>query len=43
LDIEEVREIGRKEAGKLAGLLGLCIGIMVAGFQHEVKVWKDQD
>jgi len=26
----------------LAGLPGLCIGIMVAGFQHEGKVWENQ-
>jgi len=43
LDKQEVREIGRLEAGQSAGLPGLFIGIMVAGFQHEGKEWEDQD
>jgi len=38
-----VREIGRYVAGESAGLPGLRMGIMVAGFQHEEKVCEDQD
>jgi len=40
---QKVREIGQKEVGESANLPGLCMGIMVADFQHEGKVWEDQD
>jgi len=32
-----------RRLGESAGLPGLCMGIIVAGFQHEGKLWKDQD
>ena len=36
-DMQEVREIGRKEAGKSRGFLILCMGIMEDVFQMERK------
>ena len=41
-DTQEVREIGRKEAGESRGLPILCMGIMEDVFQMEGKECKDQ-
>jgi len=40
LDKQKVREIGRKEAEESAGL---CMGMIVAGFQQEGKMGEDQN
>ena len=42
-DTQEVREIGRKEAGKLRSFPILCMGIMEDVFQMEGKECKVQE
>ena len=42
-DTQEVREIGRKEAGESRGFPILCMEIMEDVFQMERKKCKDQD
>ena len=42
-DIQEVREIGRKEAGELIGFPILCMGIIEDVFQMEGKECEDQE
>ena len=42
-DTQEVREIGRKEAGESRGFPILCIGIMEDVFQMEGKECEDQE
>ena len=41
-DTQEVREIGRKEAGESRGFPFLCMGIMEDVFQMEGKECEDQ-
>ena len=43
LDMKEVREIGRKEAGESRGFPILCMGIIEDVFQMEEKECKDQE
>ena len=42
-DTQEVREIGRKEAGESRGFPILCMGITEDVFQMEGRKCKDQD
>ena len=42
-DTQEVREIGRKEAGEPRGFPILCMGIMEDVFQMEGKECEDQE
>ena len=42
-DAQEVREIGRKEAGESRGFPILCMGIMEGIFQMEGKECKVQE
>ena len=42
-ETQEVREIGRKEAGESRGFPILCMGIMEYVFQMEGKECEDQD
>ena len=42
-DTQEVREIGRKEAGESRGFPILCMGIMEDVFQMEGKECKEQE
>ena len=42
-DTQEVREIGRKEAGESRGFPILCKGIMEEVFQMEGKECEDQE
>ena len=42
-DTQEVREIGRKEAGQSRGFPILCMGIMEDVFQMEGKECEDQE
>ena len=42
-DTQEVREIGRKEAGESRGFPILCMEIMEDVFQMEGKEYKDQN
>ena len=42
-DMQKVREIGRKEAGKSRGFPVLCMGIMEDVFQMEGKECEDQE
>ena len=42
-DMQEVREIGRKEAGESRGFPILCMGIMENVFQMEGKKCEDQE
>ena len=42
-DKQEVREIGRKEAGESRGFPILCMGIMEDVFQMKGKECEDQD
>ena len=42
-DTQEVREIGRKEAGESRGFPILCMGIMEDVFQMEGKECEDQE
>ena len=42
-DIQEVREIGRKEAGELRGFPILWMEIIENVFQMEGKKWRDQE
>ena len=42
-DTQEVKEIGRKEAGELRSFPTLCMGIMEDVFQMERKECKDQE
>ena len=42
-DTQEVREIGRKEAGESKNLPILCMGIMEDVFQMEGKECEDQE
>ena len=42
-DMQEVREIGRKEAGESRGFPILCMGIMEDVFQMEGKECEDQE
>ena len=42
-DTQEMREIGRKEAGESRGFPILCMGIMENVFQMEGKECKDQE
>ena len=42
-DMQEVREIGRKEAGESRGFPTLCIGIIEDVFQMERKECEDQE
>ena len=42
-DTQEVREIGRKEAGESRGFPILCMGIMEDVFQMERKECEDQE
>ena len=42
-DTNEVREIGRKEAGESRGIPILCMGIMEDVFQMEGKECEDQE
>ena len=42
-DTQEVREIGRKEAGESRGFPILCMGIMEDFFQMEGKECEDQE
>ena len=42
-DTQEVREIGRKEAGESRGFPIWCMGIMEDVFQMEGKECKDQE
>jgi len=46
--LEEFGDIGGERNWTIGGwkvgrFTGLCMWIMVAGFQHEGKVWEDQD
>ena len=43
LDTQEVREIGRKEAGKTRIFPILCMGIIEDVFQMEGKECEDQE
>ena len=43
LEMQEVREMGRKEDGEEVGFPGLWMGMIVVGFQQEGKVWECQD
>ena len=43
LNTQEVREIGRKEAGESRGFPILCMGIMEDVFQMEGKKCEEQD
>ena len=42
-DTQEVREIGRKEAGESRGFPILCMGIIEDVFQMEGKKCEDQE
>ena len=42
-DTQEVREIGRKEAGELRGFPILCMAIIEDVFQMEGKECEDQE
>ena len=42
-DMQEVREIGQKEAGESRGFPILCMGIMEDVFQMEGKECEDQE
>ena len=42
-DTQEVKEIGRKEAGESRGFPILCMRIMEEVFQMEWKEWEDQE
>ena len=42
-DTQEMREIGRKEAGESRGFPILCMGIIEDVFQMEEKECKDQE
>ena len=42
-ETQEVREIGRKEAGELRGFPILCMGTIEDVFQMEGKEYKDQE
>ena len=42
-ETQEVREIGRKEAGESRGFPILCMGIIENVFQMEGKECKDQE
>ena len=42
-DMQEVREIGRKEAGESRGFPILCMGIIEDVFQMEGKECEDQE
>ena len=42
-DMQEVKEIGRKEAGESRGFPILCMGIMEDVFQMEGKECEDQE
>ena len=42
-DTQEVREIGRKEAGEARGFPILCMGIMEDVFQTEGRECEDQE
>ena len=42
-DTQEVREIGRKEAGESRGIPILCMGIMEDVLQTEGKECEDQE
>ena len=42
-DTQEVREIGRKEAGESRGFPNLCMGMIEDVFQMEEKEWEDQE
>ena len=42
-DTQEVREIGRKEAGESRGFSILCMGIIEDVFQMEEKECEDQE
>ena len=42
-DTQEVREIGRKQAGESRGFSILCMGIMEDVFQMKGKECKDQE
>ena len=42
-DTQEVREIGRKEAGESRGFPNLCMGIIKDVFQMEGKECKGQE
>ena len=42
-DTQEVREIGRKEAGESRGFPILCMGIIEDVFQMEEKECEDQE
>ena len=42
-ETQEVREIGRKEAGESRGFPILCMGIIEDVFQMEGKECKDQE
>ena len=42
-DTQEVREIGRKEAGESRGFAILCMGIIEDVFQMEEKECEDQE
>ena len=42
-DTQEVRAIGRKEAGESRGFLILCMGIMEDVFHMERKECEDQE
>ena len=42
-DTQEVREIGRKEAGESRGFPTLCMGIIEDVFQMEGKKCEDQE
>ena len=42
-DTQEVREIGRKEAGESKGFPILCLGIIEDVFQMEGKECEDQE
>ena len=43
IETQEMREIGRKEAGESRGFLILCMGLMEDVFQMEGKECKDQE
>ena len=42
-DMQEVREIGRKEAGESRGIPVLCMGIIEDVFQMERKECENQE
>ena len=42
-DTQEVKEIGRKEAGESRGFPTLCMGIIEDVFQMEEKECEDQE